>query len=148
MAEVYAFMVSQQGRFANFTVIIPGHESPRGIYNSAVDTPTVKGNSQTGTTVVTQGWRLNGSSLLLKGDYIRFINTGKVYMVVQDFNSDGAGEGNLEIYPALQAPPVDTEALVIENVAMSVAAANDVQETPISPPLLYNFNLDLVEDPV
>lgn len=148
MAEVYAFILSQRGRFDNFSVIIPGHESPRGIYASAQDTPTVKGNGQTGTTVVTQGWRLSGTSILVKGDYLKFNNTGKVYMVVQDFDSDGAGEGNLEIYPALQAPPVDTEALVVENVAMLVAAAEDVQETPISPPLLYNFNLNLVEDSV
>lgn len=148
MAEVYAFMVSQQGRFSNFSVIIPGHENPRGIYDSGQDSPTVVGNGQTGTTVLTQAWRGSGNSLLLKGDYLKFANTGKVYMVVQDFSSDAFGLGSLEIYPALQTSPVDTEALVVENVPMLVAAADDVQETPISPPLLYNFNLDLVEDPI
>lgn len=148
MAEIYAFVISQSGQYENFQVIIPGHETPRGSFDSGSDTPIVMGAAQVGTSVDLGGFRVSETNLLRKGDYAQFTNHAKVYMVVEDFSSDSSGEGTLEIFPPLQQSPADSEAVVFENVTMTVAAAQDIAETPIQPPLLYNFNLQLVEDPI
>lgn len=148
MSEVYAFIVSQAGQYENFQVIIPGHETPRGSFDSGLDTPAVLGPSQVGTSVDLAGFRTTETNLLRKGDYMQFTNHAKVYMVVEDFSSDGLGEGTIEIYPPLQQSPADTEAVVFESVTMTVAAAQDIAEQAVQPPLIYNFNLQLVEDPI
>lgn len=148
MAEIFAFMMQQEGQYQNFQIIIPGHESPRGQFDSGSDSPIVLGAGQTGNSVSITGCRSDITNLLVKGDFLQFTNHAKVYMVTEDFSTDGLGEGSIEIYPALQESPVDSEAIIVENVTMTVAATRDIIETPIRPPLVYNFNLQVVEDPV
>lgn len=148
MAQIYAFMLTQNGQFENFQVIIPGHESPRGIYDSGLDTPTVLGNSQVGNDVNLQGFRSSGTNILVKGDFLKFNNHAKVYMVTDDMSSDGPGDATVEIFPALQASIVDLETVQVESVDLKVASLTDLAEVPISPPLLYNYSVELVEDPI
>jgi hypothetical protein len=148
MAEIYAFMVSQNGQYENFNVIIPGHEAPRGIYDSGQDTPIVDGNGQTGTSINLMGLRASGTNILVKGDYLKFANHGKVYIVTADMSSDSPGDATVEIFPAVQATIVASEAVQVENVDMAVASLDDVAESMVRPPLLYNYKVELIEDPV
>jgi hypothetical protein len=43
------------------------------------------------------------NGILKAGDYFRFTGQQKVYMAVEDLNSDGYGEGTLTFEPPLRA---------------------------------------------
>ena len=99
-----AFFTALRGQVGTFYGYDPLATSPRG---SAPGSPIVKGSSQTGNTLNTDGWGLNESDVLLAGDYIE-VNSD-FHMVVQDASSDGVGTGEatISIEPKLRASPSD-----------------------------------------
>ena len=62
-----AFFISLRGRLGTFLAFDPHNAVARG---SVPGTPLVKGATQTGNSLVTDGWGLNQSNILLAGDYI------------------------------------------------------------------------------
>lgn len=77
-------------------------------------TPLVNGASQTGTSLVTDGWTASVSGLLKQGDVFTIAgvygvnpvsrqSTGKLqkFVVTSDRASNGSGQATLEIYPAI-----------------------------------------------
>jgi len=143
-APVYAFAVAQRGRYETFTFVLPGLAAPRG---SIPGTPVVDGADQTGRSIDTKGWTASQSGILKAGDFIKFNGSAKVYMVTADADSDGSGNATLSIEPALVTSPGDEEALVVEDVPFTCAFASDIAETSVSPPLLFSFQISMVEVP-
>jgi len=105
-----AWLVSLQGMVGTFYAGDPRRATPQG---SAPGTPLVKGASQTGTSLITDGWTFNQTGILLKYDYIEVEN--RLYMVVEDADSDGAGDATLSIEPALRTSPADNAAITTTN---------------------------------
>jgi hypothetical protein len=141
-APVYAFCIKQRGQFETFTFVPPVVSVPQG---TATGTPLANGAASVGdTSIVTDGWS-NSITCMKAGDYLKFANHDKVYMVVEDVSSDGSGNATLTIEPPLTAAVADDEALTVTNVPFKVAMVTDMQEYAAGPPDLYEFGLKLIE---
>ena len=140
-APIYAFVIAQRGRYESFSVIpaviSTGQGSPAG-------TPLIDGASQTGRSLVTDGW--NASIAIFKaGDYLKIAGNDKVYMVTADVSSDGSGDATIAIEPALVASPADDAAITHSSVPFTVALRAGVQEFATGTTGLFQFEIDMEE---
>ena len=143
LAPIIAFALAQRGQYETFTLTPPAlWSTARGI---ATGTPLVKGASQTGRSVITDGWTATQTGILLAGDFIKFAGQDKVYIVTADANSDGSGNATIAIEPALMASPANDAAITVTSVPFSVAFASDVQEFSVKPAFLHEFKVAFVE---
>lgn len=86
----------------------------------APGTPLVKGGSQTGTSLDTDGWGLSQADVVKKGDYIHFDNADggrEMKMITAGASSDGngTGEATLSFEPATRIAPADNAAITVTN---------------------------------
>lgn len=140
-APIFAFLVKQRGAFESFTVQPPTLKDSQG---SGAGTPLVNGASQTGRSVVTDGWSA-GATILKAGDFVSFAGHSKIYMLTADATSDGGGNVTLAIEPGLIESPAENAAITVADVAFTVALKNEVQEFSLGTSGLYSFELDLEE---
>ena len=138
--ELMAFIVKQRSGKENFTIIPPEIEDARG---TASGVP--HGTASAGATSITLGG--TGTGTLKAGDFIKFANHDKVYMVVAD-QSD-ISTGTLTIEPPLTTA-VSSSTIVYDNVPFTVYLTNDIQEFGVvgndkDGNLLYQFEIDLEE---
>lgn len=109
-----AALASLGGQFGTFYLGDPDARTARGIATGA---PLVQGASQTGLTLVTDGWTINQTGILLAGDYIQ-IGSGaaqRMYMVTVDADSDGSGDSTLDIWPRLRESPANNAVITVSN---------------------------------
>ena len=138
--ELMAFIMKQRSQKENFTIIPPEVEDARG---TASGIP--HGTASAGATSITLGG--TGTGTLLSGDYIKFANHDKVYMVVAD-QSD-ISTGSLTIEPPLTTA-VSSSNITFDNVPFTVHLTNDVQEfgtvgADNNGNLLYQYEIDVEE---
>jgi len=134
-APIKAFLMKQRSRLNTFTVIPPTISNALG---TASGTPT--GTASAGDTSITLGG--SGTGTLKAGDYIKFNNHDKVYMVVED-QSD-ISTGTLTIEPPLRSAVSGTD-IIYDNVSFTVRLTNDIQEFSIGTTNLYQYELDVIE---
>ena len=138
--ELMAFIMKQRSQKENFTIIPPEISNARG---TASGIPN--GTASAGTTSITLGGTGTGS--LKAGDYIKFANHDKVYMVVED-QSD-ISTGTLTIEPPLTTA-VSSSNIIYDNIPFTVHLTNDMQDFGISGVdkdgnLYYEFQFDVEE---
>ncbi len=138
--ELMAFIVKQRSGKENFTIIPPEVEDARG---TASGTPN--GTASAGATSITLGG--TGTGTLKAGDFIKFANHDKVYMVVAD-QSD-ISTGSLTIEPPLTTA-ITSEDITYDNVPFTVHLTNDIQEFGVvgadkDGNALYQFEFDVEE---
>ena len=138
--ELMAFIIKQRSGKENFTIIPPEVEDARG---TASGTP--HGTASAGDTSITLGG--TGTGTLKAGDFIKFDNHSKVYMVVAD-QSD-ISTGTLTIEPPLTTA-VSSSNIQYDNVPFTVYLTNDVQEFGVvgnsqDGSLYYQFEMDVEE---
>jgi len=142
-APIHAFVMKQRGRYESFsivpTVISTGQGAPAG-------TPLMRGASQTGRTLATDGWT-GGVAIFKAGDYLKIAGNDKVYMVTADVtsHSDPATNTPITIEPALVASPADNAAITHTAVSFTVALTSGVQEFATGTTGLFQFELDMEE---
>ena len=134
-APIKAFIMKQRSQLESFTVIPPTESDALG---TAGGTPT--GTASAGATSITLGG--TGTGTLKAGDYIKFANHNKVYMVVAD-NSD-ISTGTLTIEPPLRTAVSSTD-ITYDSVPFTVSLTSDIQEYNIGTTNLYAYELDVVE---
>ncbi|MFH1984119.1 MAG: hypothetical protein ABIL58_19950 [Pseudomonadota bacterium] len=122
LAPIFAFLVAQRGQYDTFTYTPPVVDDPRG---SVSGTPLVDGASQTGRTIATKGWTASQTGIVLAGDFIRFAGHNKVYMITANADSDGSGEADISIDPALLASPVNEAVITVTDVPFTVGLLDD-----------------------
>jgi hypothetical protein len=106
-ALLRSFLVRMRGQ-ANRVDLYPwDRQTPRG---TALGTPLVKGASQTGATLVTDGW--NVGATLLAGDFIQF-GTQLCVVATNPSAADGAGNMTIPIEPPIRTSPADNGAITI-----------------------------------
>lgn len=95
-----ATMAKLKGTFGTFLMGDWDGRTPRGI---ATGTPLVKGGSQTGDTLLTDGWTVSKTGILKQGDYIQIGTTSssRLFKVLDDANSDGSGNASLTVWPPM-----------------------------------------------
>ncbi len=121
-----AFLLSLNGRAGTFTMGDPMGRTPRGI---ATGTPVVNGGSQTGTTLITDGWTTSQTGILLAGDYIQLGTS--LHRVTVDADSDVSGNSTLEIWPRLRTSPADNATITTTNTTGIWRLMSD--EMPFTP---------------
>jgi hypothetical protein len=138
--ELMAFIIKQRSGKENFTIIPPEVEDARG---TASGTPN--GTASAGATSITLGG--TGTGTLKAGDFIKFANHDKVYMIVAD-QSD-ISTGSVTIEPPLTTA-VSSSNITYDNVPFTVYLTNDIQEFGVvgadkDGNLLYQFEFDVEE---
>jgi hypothetical protein len=75
----------------------------------------VKGASQTGSELITDGWTTSTTGILKAGDYIQIGGgaAAKLHKVLDDVNSNSSGEATLTLWPDLRSAPSDNAAIVV-----------------------------------
>lgn len=105
-----AAFLQLNGRYGTFRLGNAAMRTPRG---AATGTPLVKGASQTGQSLITDGWTAGVTGILKQGDYLQVED--RLYMVMVDANSDGSGNATLDIWPRLRSAPADNAAITVSN---------------------------------
>ena len=132
---VYAFVISQQGMLGQFTIVPPVISSTSG---TATGTMAVNGITSSGTGTVP----IDGITGTIKaGDFIKFANHSKVYMVTAD--RDGAGDMTIE--PELVADVADDEEITYTSVPFTMRLANSIQSYSLSANEYYEYEIDMIE---
>ena len=93
--------------------VLVGDTSYQGPYGNAGGTPKVNGTATRGaTTIATKGWTNSITNILKRGDWIQIDQ--RLYMVLQNVNSDGSGNATLDIAPRLREAHTNDTAIVTE----------------------------------
>ena len=106
---------------------------------TSTGTPLINGGSQTGTSVLTDGW--TNSTLVLKaGDFISF--GSELKRVTQDVTSDGSGNATINFVPQIRSSPSDNGPITVSNCVCSMRLMlNDINfridPNAISEPLTF-----------
>jgi hypothetical protein len=109
-----SFLLKLNGAYGTFLLGDPNGGTARGI---ATGTPLVNGASQTGNSLITDGWTPSQTGILKAGDYIQLGSaaTAQLYKVLDDVNSDGSGNATLTLWPDLRSAPADDAAITVSN---------------------------------
>ena len=109
-----SFLLALRGPYGTFHAGDDTAGPPRG---TATGTPLVNGASQTGFTLVTDGWTPSITGILLASDYIQLGSgtTQRLYKVVEDADSDTGGNCTLEIFPELRESPANNDPITTSN---------------------------------
>jgi hypothetical protein len=107
-------LLSLQGTRGTFLFGDPAYPTPRGI---GTGTPLIAGGSQTGTTLLTDGWTAAQTGIMRAGDWVQIGSgsTRQLCMVLVDANSDGSGAATLELFPRVRTAFADNTALTVSS---------------------------------
>lgn len=103
-AALLAYIEDFYNRRATFTIehlITPG--SGRAANGAGGGTPLVNGASQTGSSLITDGWSNSITNVARAGDVIRVDGLSPLLRITADANSDGSGNATLSISPPIPA---------------------------------------------
>ena len=145
--ELMAFIIKQRSGKENFTIIPPELKNARG---NETGTIQVDGSHSVGATSISiDGHQNNNPNAFKAGDYIKFANHSKIYMIVADVNPS-SNASTLTIEPPLINTLADDEVVTYDNVPFTVHLTNDIQEFGVvgasnTGELLYEFELDVEE---
>lgn len=143
--EWISFFLSLNGMQGTFLFGDPNGETARGI---ATGTPLVKGASQTGDQLITDGWTPNVTGILKQGDYFS-LGSGtstRLHKVIEvDVNSDGSGDATLRIWPDLRSSPGDNDPLDITAPKGVFRLASNEMPYVLRAPDLYNITIAGIE---
>jgi hypothetical protein len=142
-APIQAFIMKQRSRLENFTIVPPTVKNALGVASGTI---SVDGDLTAGTTTANiDGMTVSTNGILKAGDYFRFTGQDKVYMAVEDLDSDGYGEGTLTFEPPLRVNVNDDVAIKYDNVDFTVSLTNDIQEFDVGVQEYFNYEIDLIE---
>ena len=105
-----AFLLSLRGQRGTFKL---GDQDRKTIQGATTGTVLVNGAAQTGNSIALEGLGATVTNAFLAGDYIQ-INS-YLYMVTENATSNGAGEADVKIEPALRTgiEPINDDTTVI-----------------------------------
>lgn len=105
--------------------------------------PLVNGASQTGGTLITDGWTPS-QTVLKVGDY--FSVNSELKLVTSDVVSDVGGNATISFSPDLHRAPTDNLAVVVVNPTCTMRLVNDSQASwQLGLGSVYNVSLNFVE---
>ena len=111
-----AFLSSLNGPAGRFTYNHPMTWRRSSTAAGSAGSPAVNGASQTGTTLVTNGWT-HSVQVFAAGDFFSFVDTAglvRMHQVTATVSSDSGGNATLPIAPPLRTSPASGAALTID----------------------------------
>lgn len=115
------FFDSLEGQANTFYGYDPEGTTAQGV---ATGTPLVNGSSQTGSSLVTDGWTPSQTGILKAGDY--FSVNGELKRVTSDTNSDGSGNATISFKPPLRNSPSDDAIITVTNAQVEMILTTPV----------------------
>jgi hypothetical protein len=135
--EWIAFLLKLNGKQGTVLVPDPDRTAPQGI---GTGTPLVMGGSQSGNSLITDGWTISQTNILKAGDMIQI--GSYMYMNLNNVNSNGSGQATLDLWPNLRSSPADNAVITVSNVkTLMRLASNSVEWSTDS---LQNYGVVLV----
>lgn len=119
----YAFLVSQQGSFQTFTFEYPLDN--QGADKGETDIQVTGALAIGSNTIAMHGFSASTTGVLKAGDFIKFANDTKIYMVTADADSTAGGGASIQIEPPLQDAVVTNEAVTVNKPSFKVALVQD-----------------------
>jgi hypothetical protein len=138
-ATLQAFLVQLRGQENRASLYDHSH-TQRGALGG---TPLVNGASQTGTSLITDGWP-NTTTVLKAGD--RFTVNGELKMVTSDVTSDGAGNATISFEPALRASPANDAPITTSNPTATFMLSGPRVQWSNRPADFSGFTIEFIED--
>jgi hypothetical protein len=139
-----SFLLKLNGSYGTFLLGDPNGATARGV---ATGTPLVKGASQTGNELVTDGWTTSTTGILKAGDYIQ-LGTGssaKLHKVLDDVNSDSSGNATITIWPDLRAAPSDNAAIVVSGAKGVFRLSTNQSDWDVNEASIYGMTFPVRE---
>ncbi len=109
-------------------------------------TPLVQGGSQTGKSLITDGWP-NSTLVLRRGDYFHFdTSTGReLKQVKSNVTSNGSGVATITFEPSIRVSPADNAAITISSPNCIMMMMDGEYSLRFMPPALGSTTLKFVE---
>ena len=149
-APILAFITKQRGQKETFTVIPPKIKDAQGSETTSI---AVNGSHTAGdSTISIDGFNADSAGSLKAGDFIKFANHTKVYMVVSDV-TPSSNAATVTIEPPIIEALANDEAVTYDDVPFTVYLTGNVQQytlgisaSNLSPTNdLYNYEFDVCE---
>ena len=146
--ELSAFLTQLRGQAGRFYYGDPGYQvaGPAGV---ATGTPLVNGASQSGTSLVTDGWTASTTDILKAGDYVSFDTSAgrELHMLVAGVNSDIGGAATLTFATPMRTPPADNTVISVAGASCIMRLVDDEQArwSVNRGPLFASVGLEMVE---
>lgn len=105
--------------------------------------PVVMGASQTGDSLITDGWTALASGLMLPGDYFSVNNEFK--MVTASVDSDSGGVATVNFEPPLRASPADNAVLTTSVPKCLMTLDSDILSWDSDEAGIYQFSFSMTE---
>ena len=143
IATLAAFALAQRGQYETFSFSPPVFGLTQSVVSGA---PVVDGAQTVGRSIVTDGWA-NSVTAMKAGEFVKFANHAKVYMLTADVTSNGSGQATISIEPALYAAVANDEAITVTSVPFTCAFLSDSHEIALNAGPLFSWQCELIESP-
>ena len=109
--------------------LLPG--SGKAANGSGGGTPLVKGASQSGTSLITDGWTAAAAVRMKAGDCFTVAGLDVLFRATADISSDGSGNATITIEPPIVAgsSPADNAALTIASATLTAVVMDYTDST-------------------
>ena len=133
-----SFLLKLNGSYGTFLLGDPNGATARGV---ATGTPLVKGASQTGSELITDGWTTSTTGILKAGDYIQLGSgsSAKLHKVLDDVNSDSSGNATLTLWPDLRSAPADNAEIVVSGAKGLFRLSTNQQDWDVNEASIYGM---------
>ena len=126
---IRAFLAKQGGPVDSWQIVLPEVSYSQGAEIASIGTPVTSGTLAAGVKTCTiSGLGASKSQILRAGDFFKFANHTKVYMAVDDLNSNGSGVGTLNFAGALCASVPSGTGIIANAVPFTVIQEGETQE--------------------
>lgn len=109
--------------------------------SSASATPLVNGGSQTGRSIVTDGWPVS-STVLSAGMYVTINN--QLLQLTADVVSNGSGQATISVAPAVRSSPADNAPIEFKN-PYALMYLMEEPTVSVEPGLVYSTSFNARE---
>lgn len=142
--QVASFLLKMNGKYGTFLLGDKANTAPRGI---GTGSPLVKGGSQTGDQLLTDGWTSSTTGILKAGDWIQ-VGSGsstRLHKVLDDVNSDGSGNATLNIFPNIRTSPADNTVITVNSPKGIWRLSSNETDFSIDEASIYGITFACVE---
>jgi len=142
--QIASFLLKMNGQYGTFLLGDPANTAPRGV---GTGTPLVNGGSQTGDSLITDGWTISTTGILKAGDWIQ-LGSGsatRLHKVLDDVNSDASGNATLSIWPSLRSSPSNNAQITVSSPKGQWRLASNEIQYSIDEASVYGITFACVE---
>jgi len=139
--QLLGFIMKSRGPFSTFNLYLPSTiDESTGSYTGTITVAT----ATAGLTSCTATVSASNTLILRAGDFIKFSNHNKVYMVTDDATSVGTNL-TVNLFPAIRTSATSSHTITHKNVPMTVRFGSDNYTVSIDQNLYGSMDIDFVE---